>query len=541
MGIFGPRGKRLSLLPNGVAWTDNRKFRRIAAFKPGDGDPVYYVAEGGYRWQTDFTNEVDRQVKAGHWPQITTDMIRTTALEEISRLYAATPSQNAERQYGSTIVKGGGVANSAVARFQKVLADAARSQASDLKIYQHVSHTSVRMKIAGREYPAAAPWTADEGMRAISWIFDKRDEGGGDTSSLAMAFQSFSVSRGGRIALPTGVIKLRGQKGYHETPQHPANHMVLRLFYDDTIQTETASLLDLGFDGEVMDALAHARREMRGAVIIGGSTGDGKSTTLVRCLAEQYHENDGRISIVTIEDPVEYTLSLDGVIQIPVKSAGTGAERAASYRKALMHFVRINPDVGCISEIRDGDAASEVIQFVDTGHQVWTTLHVNSANGILFRLIDMGLPPSELTKPGSIAVLMKQTLVPVLCKSCRIPYHQAGGPDWLPNALASTDTVNMRNIEGCTHCSRSSLGSSAVQAWSGYTRLIAVAEVIIPDEQYNRSVQQRDAISALKHWLAPVETGGLGGQPMTQKLQNMVGAGVLDPLDAIRKGWSPKT
>ena len=286
---------------------------------------------------------------------------------------------------------------------------------------------------------------------------------------------------------------------------------------------------------EYATASGEIRRAMRGAVIIGGSTGDGKSTTLIRCMEQQYLESNGQISIVTVEDPVEYTLELEGVLQIPVISAGTGAERAAAYRKTLMHFVRINPDVGCISEIRDHDAAREVIQFVDTGHQVWTTLHVNSANGILFRLIDMGVEPGEVTKPGSISLLMKQTLVPLLC-SCSRPFDAWVAENAHLGFLSEMAGLRVRNHEGCPKCVGETLGLTGTRAKSGYRRQIAVAECIAPDEEYLQLVRGRDAVGAMQHWLKPRSEGGLGGRTLSQKLWDLVLAGVLDPADAIRKG-----
>ena len=72
-----------------------------------------------------------------------------------------------------------------------------------------------------------------------------------------------------------------------------------------------------------------------------------------------------------------------------------------------MHFCRVHPASGMVSEIRDADAARQVLQFIDTGHQVWTTIHVHSANAILFRLLDMGVGTAEVCKPGNIELLMK--------------------------------------------------------------------------------------------------------------------------------------
>ena len=82
---------------------------------------------------------------------------------------------------------------------------------------------------------------------------------------------------------------------------------------------------------------------------------------------------------------------IPGAIQIAVPTTGVGEDRAKHFARALMHFVRIHPAVGMVSEVRDAEAAREVLQFIATGHQVWTTIHVADANGILFRMLDMGM------------------------------------------------------------------------------------------------------------------------------------------------------
>ena len=73
-----------------------------------------------------------------------------------------------------------------------------------------------------------------------------------------------------------------------------------------------------------------------------------------------------------------------------------------------------------VSEIRDADAARQVLQAVDTGHQIWTTIHVDNANAILFRLLDMGVEAPAITKPGNVKLLMKQTLLRMLCERCSL-------------------------------------------------------------------------------------------------------------------------
>lgn len=535
--MFKSAQSKYQLLPNGIMVVPDAGFRAIAACRPSTGE--YFVADGK-RWEKDFTATVQHYQKRDIFPPMAANKVFMVTMEEISNLYLdATITQTEEVQSSDRTLQ----------KLIQTLEDAALARASDLKITQRSNKTTVRVKVAGREFNLGRPWTVFEGQTVMSMLFDRRDEGGGDTSNVVIAFQSFALSPNNRIRLPKEVIKLRGQKGYHETASGPGQHMILRLFYSDEAQQETATLEALGFDGSVYEALARVRRSLHGAVIIGGATGDGKSTTLARCLTEQYHEHKGQISIVTIEDPVEYKMNKDGIIQIPVKSSASPEKRKEEYRKALMHFVRINPDVGCISEIRDHDAAREVLQFVDTGHQVWTTIHVNSANGILFRLIDMGVSPTELAKPDAISLLMKQTLVPFLCPDCSIPLGRAeessnltGSPQswsryFMEHFRDDFHRIRLRNRAGCETCCIADWGNSGQQAWSGYERQVAVAEHIEPDIAYLRLVRKVDMIGARDHWLKPREEGGLGGFTIVQKIEKLVREGKVDPNDAVRKGW----
>ena len=205
----------------------------------------------------------------------------------------------------------------------------------------------------------------------------------------------------------------------------------------------------LGFSATEAALFAGIRMAPHGGVFIGGTAGDGKSTTLAANLALQMAEFDGQLNLVTIEDPVEYRIP--GAVQIAVPTSALGDERAGHFKEALMHFCRVHPASGMVSEIRDADAARQVMQFIDTGHQVWTTIHVHSANAILFRLIDMGVGVAEVTKSGNVALLMKQTLLPLLCPDCALERHAEGrvAPENLAARLRGNGAVRYRNPRGC--------------------------------------------------------------------------------------------
>ena len=302
------------------------------------------------------------------------------------------------------------------------------------------------------------------------------------------------------------------------------------MFYSDRLDAGM-TLERLGFSETEAALFAGIRMAPHGGVFIGGTAGDGKSTTLAANLALQMAEFGGQLNLVTIEDPVEYRIP--GAVQIAVPTSGLGDERAGHFKEALMHFCRVHPASGMVSEIRDADAARQVMQFIDTGHQVWTTIHVHSANAILFRLIDMGVGVAEVTKPGNVALLMKQTLLPLLCPDCALERHAEGrvAPENLAGRLRGNGAVRYRNPRGCPRCRREDGGAVAARAWNGYIEQTAIAETIRPDAGYLAFVRDRDPLGAWAYWRQE-----MGGGPIGGKIWKLVAEGAVDPFDALLKG-----
>ena len=405
-------------------------------------------------------------------------------------------------------------------RIEAALNVAARARASDLVIETDGMSCRIHAIINDRRFQIGDPWRADEGKRAMRKIFFLKEQGSQQTSYQEREFQGFAVRNSSGVRLPEKVSGLRGERG----PSEPAGeHMFLRLFYSDTL--ERVSLENLGFNAQQRDVLERMCRTLRGATIIGGETGDGKSTTLATCLLLQQRIFAHSLNLVTVEDPVE--VCIPGAVQLSVSTAATGDQRDAAFGEALRHFCRINPGSGMVSEIRDKEAARQVMRFVDTGHQVWTTIHAGDANGIVFRLLDLGVPVEQVCNVGNLSLLMKQTIVSVLCEGCRRPAAKRI-PEWVASDL-ETEDVFVRNPEGCTTCRRGGGVESA--AWAGYRERRAVAEMIQPDARYLEYVRRGEPNLARHHWVH-----GLGGIPVHQRVRNLVLEGVVDPLDALAKG-----
>ncbi|WP_316014636.1 ATPase, T2SS/T4P/T4SS family [Roseobacter sp. HKCCA0434] len=515
-----PKRRRPTVLENGIILAGSPSWQEVCAVR----DTGEWFIADGYTTDESVLEELQQIVDWGTFPQLTTRNV--VKLADIKALYE---SGDIDRR--QTLRRSSSELNQ---RIHQLLADATRARASDLKILVRDGATEIRAKIAGAEIAFGPQWTREEGIAASAAIFDARDGGSGQTSRTEGTFQSFSVSSAPLFPLPQGLVKLRGQAGSHEGDNGQQEHTVLRLFYSEA-DAATKTLEDLGLDAEAMAALARIRRAGDGAMVMGGSTGDGKSTTLIRMVQRLHQETDGRVSIVTVEDPVEVRLREEGIIQIPVASAGDGEARTEVYRKALMHFSRINPDVGVISEIRDVYGAAQVLQFVSSGHLCLTTLHVGEVNNIPFRLISMGVAPQELARPGVLRLLMMQKLLPTLCPDCAQP---VGKEDALPaylDGLAAPERakLRLRNPAGCKSCRRGS--GSGADAWAGYARMSAVCEFIEPDSSYLAAVAENDALGAKAHWLTPQDKGGLGGVPLGTKVLARVLDGSADPFDAETK------
>ncbi len=191
--------------------------------------------------------------------------------------------------------------------------------------------------------------------------------------------------------------------------------VVLRLLNKDATHIE---LNNLGFDKDQLEHYYEAIKQPHGIILISGPTGSGKTTTLYATLKEL---NQNTSNILTIEDPIEYTL--EGINQVQLNE-GIGL----TFAKALRTFLRQDPDIIMLGEIRDSETAQMAIRAALTGHLVLSTIHTNSAWGIISRLIDMGIPRFLLS--GTLNLAVSQRLVRLLCIDCKekVPFNRREFP-----------------------------------------------------------------------------------------------------------------
>ena len=197
----------------------------------------------------------------------------------------------------------------------------------------------------------------------------------------------------------------------------------------------------LGFEDDVLEQFLHVLKQPHGIVLVTGPTGSGKTTTLYASLAAI---NSPDRKILTIEDPIEYRLA--GINQTQVKP-----QIGLTFAAALRSFLRQDPDVMMVGEIRDLETAEVAIQSALTGHTILSTLHTNSAAASVTRLIDMRVEPFLIT--STLNAVLAQRLVRRLCPKCREPYQPTQA--FLQGLLPGTDTSGVKQLykpKGCDAC-----------------------------------------------------------------------------------------
>jgi type IV pilus assembly protein PilB len=209
---------------------------------------------------------------------------------------------------------------------------------------------------------------------------------------------------------------------------------VLRLLDKGAVKLE---LVNLGYDPNQLEAIKKALDSSYGLFFVTGPTGSGKSTTMYSCLNEVF---DPSLNIMTCEDPVEF--KLDGVNQVGVR-----ADIGLTFAAALRAFLRQDPDIIMVGEVRDLETAQICLRAALTGHLVLSTLHTNDAPSAIARLVDIGVPHYLLT-PSLIAIV-SQRLARKLCSKCKEPYEANG----LMVGSYKVKSDLIYRAKGCDECS----------------------------------------------------------------------------------------
>jgi type IV pilus assembly protein PilB len=223
----------------------------------------------------------------------------------------------------------------------------------------------------------------------------------------------------------------------------------------------------LGLDNDEMALFDKLLSYPNGIILLTGPTGSGKTTTLYAMLKEL---NKPNINIITVEDPVEY--SLEGVNQVQVNE-----KAGLSFATALRSILRQDPNIIMIGEIRDRETAEIAIRSAITGHLVLSTLHTNDAASSITRLIDMGIEPYLVS--SSVVGIIAQRLARKICTNCMISYDASDREKELLG-IDKNEGLELCRGRGCTVCNK-----------TGYRGRIPIYEIMTINQEMKELINQK--------------------------------------------------
>jgi type IV pilus assembly protein PilB len=321
---------------------------------------------------------------------------------------------------------------------QQLLEQAVALKASDLHFEPYEHQYRVRMRIDGELREVAAP--------AIS-LKDRLASRIKVLSRLDIAEKRLPQDGRMKLQLASGrELDLR----ISTLPTLFGEKLVIRVL--DAAQAQL-DLTRLGYEPDDLARLVEAIQRPHGMVLVTGPTGSGKTQSLYACLNRI---NTSEVNIATVEDPCE--IQLQGINQVNVQD-----KPGLTFAIALRAFLRQDPDILMVGEVRDLETANIAVQAAQTGHLVLSTLHTNDAPGTLVRLRNMGIAPYNIA--ASVTLITAQRLVRCLCPLCKeqvtVPAAvlvQAG----MPAAWLTTDVAEIWQPVGCVHCYKGFSGRTGI-------------------------------------------------------------------------------
>ena len=223
----------------------------------------------------------------------------------------------------------------------------------------------------------------------------------------------------------------------------------------------------LGLESSQLDLLKRMISRPEGIILVTGPTGSGKTTTLYSILN---HINSETVNIMTMEDPVEYPMTL-------IRQTSVNEAAKMDFANGIRSLMRQDPDVILVGEIRDEETAEMAFRAAMTGHQVYSTLHTNSAVGAFPRLLDTGVTPEVMA--GNMIGIVAQRLIRRLCKHCRAPYTATSAECRLLGIKADRPPSVYRAV-GCDHCD-----------YQGYRGRLAIMEILKLDVDMDELISRR--------------------------------------------------
>lgn len=401
------------------------------------------------------TDDIIKAISDQYAQNLTSDV--TSALREVA---SVKPAEEAEA--GPEILREAPVSNI----IDQLLEYAIKSRASDIHIEPQEDRTRVRYRIDGiLQEKILLPKGVHDALISRIKILS------------VLKIDEKRLPQDGRFTFSYGenIVDLR----VSTVPTVFGEKVVLRLLPKSA---GAPTLLELGLRGSSLKSLENQLTRPHGIILICGPTGSGKTTTLYSVLSKI---SSTKVNVVTIEDPVEY--QIPGVNQVQVNT-----QVGLTFASALRSFLRQDPNIIMVGEVRDTETADLAIQAALTGHQVFSTLHTNFAAGSPPRLLDMGIEPFLLT--SALNAAMGQRVVRKICPHCRVEFNIP--PEMVENIksvlgkyLPRSSNAPLRFFKGkgCSFCGN-----------TGYVGRVGIFEVLVITEQISKLILEHASSGAIE-------------------------------------------
>ena len=399
--------------------------------------------------------------------------------------------------------------------FVDIIARAAAQKVSDIHI-EVADQTTIYFRIDGSMQPVLEYNTAwgESFVRAAFASADMSNANYAQNEYQSAQKDGRTPLRGTKdLYLPSGILSIRMQ---FNPIAFGSRYVVMRLLYDNPtegIKTEQE------FGPYEQKLLMRMRSFPTGLVIVAGPTSSGKSTTLVRNMSQMLKERNYEINMITVENPVEQKIF--GAHQMPVTNAMNEEQRDDAYTEALAAALRSDPDTLMVGEIRTLAAAQLTVRGALSGHNVWTTLHANSAMAALTRLLDMGIESFKLKEETLMRGLISMRLFKKVCPHCheRLIDHPENSA--YKRVLDAFGEIGLKQVfirgAGCDLCKG-----------TGTLGRIKAGEVIITNSEFLSLALAGKTDDAVRYWLEEMDGRTLKEAACALMLSGVIGVDELE-------------
>lgn len=427
-----------------------------------------------------------------------TDLRRLRLAIELQQAGRATAPAPALRQADDLLAADDTETRSAQQLLDVLLLDAVAERASDIHIETYRGRTRIRIRVDGDLRDLGHYQLTDLQRLGLVNVIKVR---------AGLDIAEHRLPQGGRFVTRSGkqVFDIRTQT----QPCLHGEHVVMRLLPQDT---KLVGIHELGFPEPIAKVYRRLLDSPGGLVLVVGPTGSGKSTTLYAGL--QVLAADPSRKVITVEDPIEY--ALDGIQQTQVRP-----EIGFEFASAMRAFVREDPDVILVGEIRDGETALEALRASQTGHLVLSTLHCNDTVDAVQRLVDLGMHPNSIA--SELLAVFSQRLARRICEACREPTYPPGelAAEVFPGGIP--ETMHFFKGAGCDHC----------RGTGCYGRIAAI-EYLPASPALRLAISHRATVDELRgHGLRA------GLMPLRDHALALVNDGII-PLEELRTMLPPE-